>query len=244
MGKVYRKIRFAAIYIFAFCLMAVGNMHYVDVKGDSFGNIFVFAGFNEKKPLPIRPEKSIYGRRYHLRGLTSKGAGIYGNEENNRAAGYVLSAIEEAGIDSAMTDYDKVAAINQYLCEKLSYAEYAAVEGYPYEKNWLPFTDYCLLSNTAVCAGYAEAFQSMCCTLGIECWYVTGNISPEGKLSDALSTALFVMGAKEAETYWRKQGGFDMILISDEGEILLTEGIEKYFLLGEGQNLKIRVLVK
>lgn len=69
-------------------------------------------------------------------------------------------------------------------------------------------------------------------------------ISPEGKLSDALSTALFVMGAKEAETYWRKQGGFDMILISDEGEILLTEGIEKYFSLGEGQNLKIRVLVK
>lgn len=42
---------------------------------------------------------------------------------------YVLSAIEEAGIDSAMTDYDKVAAINQYLCEKLGYAEYVAVQG-------------------------------------------------------------------------------------------------------------------
>lgn len=175
-GKVYRKIRFAAIYIFAFCLMVGGIMYYVDVKGDSFGNIFVFAGFKEKKPLLIRTEKPIYGRRYHLRGLTSKGAGIYGNEEYNRAVGYVLSAIEEAGIDNTMTDYDKVAAINQYLCEKLSYAEYAAVEGYPYEKNWLPFTDYCLLSNTAVCAGYAEAFQSMCCTLGIECWYVTGNV--------------------------------------------------------------------
>ena len=52
-GKVYRKIRFEAIYIFAFCLMVGGIMHYVDVKGDSFGNIFVLAGFKEKKALPI-----------------------------------------------------------------------------------------------------------------------------------------------------------------------------------------------
>lgn len=60
-------------------------------------------------------------------------------------------------------------------------------------------------------------------------------VSPEGKLSDALSTALFVMGPERAEQYWREQGGFEMLLITDQNEVLITEGIADRFSLNEGR---------
>ena len=131
----------------------------------------------EEKPiLPVAAEKELFGRQYTLIEKTSGGAGIYANTENDRARNYVVAALEEAGIDNTMIDFDKVKAINDYLCEKLEYAEYVAEEGFDYKDDWLPFTDYCLLSDSAVCAGYAEAFQSMCIACGIECYYVTGYI--------------------------------------------------------------------
>ena len=67
-------------------------------------------------------------------------------------------------------------------------------------------------------------------------------IGKEGRLCDALSTALFVMGDEKAETYWRETGGFDMLLVTDENEILLTEGIADRFSLGDGRTETIRVL--
>ncbi|MBR4211158.1 MAG: FAD:protein FMN transferase [Oscillibacter sp.] len=50
-------------------------------------------------------------------------------------------------------------------------------------------------------------------------------IADDGALCDALSTALFVMGAEKAERFWRSYGGFDMILITDDGETIVTPGL-------------------
>ena len=50
-------------------------------------------------------------------------------------------------------------------------------------------------------------------------------IADDGALCDALSTALFVMGAEKAERFWRNHPDFDMALITDDGEILLTPGL-------------------
>lgn len=69
-------------------------------------------------------------------------------------------------------------------------------------------------------------------------------IGAEGRMCDALSTALFVMGSENAEEYWRENGGFDMLLITDENEIILTEGIADQFELSEGRSETIRVLEK
>lgn len=69
-------------------------------------------------------------------------------------------------------------------------------------------------------------------------------IGKEGRLCDALSTALFVMGAEKAEAYWRENGGFDMLLATDENEIVLTEGIADKFSLSDGRTETIRVLKK
>ena len=54
-------------------------------------------------------------------------------------------------------------------------------------------------------------------------------IGEDGLLCDALSTALFVMGLERAEEYRRTNGGFEMILVSSEGRIFLTEGIADRF---------------
>lgn len=68
-------------------------------------------------------------------------------------------------------------------------------------------------------------------------------ISGEGKLCDALSTALFVMGLEGAEDYWRQRRDFDMILITEDGNIYVTEGIRNRFTLqGEYREMTVDVV--
>lgn len=67
-------------------------------------------------------------------------------------------------------------------------------------------------------------------------------IGKEGKLCDALSTSLFVMGAEKAEDYWRENKDFDMLLVTDNSEVILTPGIAEQFSLAEGRTETIRVL--
>jgi thiamine biosynthesis lipoprotein len=51
-----------------------------------------------------------------------------------------------------------------------------------------------------------------------------------GAMCDAFSTALFVMGEKKAIEFWRSGGySFDMILVTDDGRILVTDGIASNF---------------
>nr|WP_326185245.1 FAD:protein FMN transferase [uncultured Oscillibacter sp.] len=54
-------------------------------------------------------------------------------------------------------------------------------------------------------------------------------VAPEGKLCDALSTALFVMGPEEAVQFWRDRQDFEMLLVDETGGIYLTEGLESTF---------------
>nr|WP_317282763.1 FAD:protein FMN transferase [uncultured Sellimonas sp.] len=60
-------------------------------------------------------------------------------------------------------------------------------------------------------------------------------ISPESKVCDALSTAVFVMGLEKAEKFWREHQNldFDMLLMTDEKEIYITENLKKDFKLEE-----------
>lgn len=68
-------------------------------------------------------------------------------------------------------------------------------------------------------------------------------IAPEGKLCDALSTSLFVMGCDKAAEYWREYQDFEMILITEDGEIHLTEGIkDKFTLESDYSDRKVNVI--
>lgn len=59
-------------------------------------------------------------------------------------------------------------------------------------------------------------------------------VAKDGKLCDALSTSLFVMGTDGAIEYWREHPTFEMILITQDHQVLVTEGLEGQFTLEEG----------
>lgn len=55
-------------------------------------------------------------------------------------------------------------------------------------------------------------------------------ISEDGMLADALSTSLYLMGREEAVSYWERYGEeFEMVLVTEKREILVTEGICEEF---------------
>ena len=54
-------------------------------------------------------------------------------------------------------------------------------------------------------------------------------VCDNGMTADALSTALFVLGEDKAIEYWRDYGGFAAVLITDDGRMLVTEGLRYSF---------------
>lgn len=66
-------------------------------------------------------------------------------------------------------------------------------------------------------------------------------ISPDGTLCDALSTAVFVLGEERAEELHREIGGFDMLLITKSGEVIVTQGAADRFKLNDS-SLKLKVI--
>lgn len=56
-------------------------------------------------------------------------------------------------------------------------------------------------------------------------------VSDSGLLSDALSTTLFILGPDEGADFWRSRQDFDMILVQDSGDVLITPGLADSFSL-------------
>ena len=67
-------------------------------------------------------------------------------------------------------------------------------------------------------------------------------ISDSGFQSDALSTALFVMGRENAERYWKDKGGFEFILLDDNEGLWLTKGAAERFRLADGYDFPIHTI--
>ena len=55
-------------------------------------------------------------------------------------------------------------------------------------------------------------------------------VSSDGTYADGLSTSLFVMGEEKAEAFWREHSDlFQMVLLTDGGELLATDGLKGSF---------------
>ncbi|MGN0395360.1 MAG: transglutaminase domain-containing protein [Coprococcus sp.] len=82
----------------------------------------------------------------------------------------VIKAFIDANITIGMTDFDKEIAVHDFIVKNCAY-------GYPENKDDA-YTAYgVLVSHTAVCDGYAEAFFMFMSCLGIECDIVVGDTS-------------------------------------------------------------------
>ena len=68
-------------------------------------------------------------------------------------------------------------------------------------------------------------------------------VGKEGFRCDSLSTAVFVMGMEEAVQYWRSKGDFDMILVTEENEVYVTENLREKFHLNEAsQGIPVHII--
>ena len=64
-------------------------------------------------------------------------------------------------------------------------------------------------------------------------------VCDDGTMADCLSTAMFVLGENKALNYWRTYGGFEMIMVNKDNEIICTKGLlEKFTLSNDNYKLK------
>lgn len=64
-------------------------------------------------------------------------------------------------------------------------------------------------------------------------------MTPDAFSGDVLSTALFVMGPDAAEEYYHLHGGFELIILMEDGSIRLTPGAEALFTPEGGADITV-----
>lgn len=70
-------------------------------------------------------------------------------------------------------------------------------------------------------------------------------VSDFGYQADALATSLFIMGVDAATEFWRANGGFEVLLVTTDEEIYMTEGLEGSFALSDNyKDLSINIITK
>ena len=63
-------------------------------------------------------------------------------------------------------------------------------------------------------------------------------ICSDGTLADALSTALYTLGESGAVNYYETWGGFDMVLITEDGRIVVSAGVRDSFEVSGGRSVE------
>lgn len=64
-------------------------------------------------------------------------------------------------------------------------------------------------------------------------------VCEDGTLADCLSTAMFVLGESAALKYWRDYGGFDMIMVTNDGHVICTSGLIEVFSLADNSSYAV-----
>lgn len=67
-------------------------------------------------------------------------------------------------------------------------------------------------------------------------------VGSEGVYCDALSTSLFIMGEEKATQFWKENKDFQMILVTENKEVLITPGLQNAFHLTQDAPYTLRVI--
>ena len=152
---------------------------------------------------------------------------------NGAVTGYAVSALRSAGVDSAVIS---MGGCVQTLGKKPDGSNWNIAVMDPNDPT--DYLGYLTVGETAVCSSTStdhsftqrgslyhhiinpengEPSNSGLRSVVIVC--------SDGQLADCLSTALFVRGEREALNYWRTYGGFEMVLITNDWRMIVTDGL-------------------
>ena len=109
-------------------------------------------------------------------------------------------------ITSEMDDFAKVRAVNQYLCDHITY-----------DKNYYTTRDAILLGKGR-CQGYTNAFKNLMNTLGIPTDYIRGYIAGETNTTHAWNRVLINGTYYYVDVTWNDSTGSNSYLLLGEAE--------------------------
>ena len=152
----------------------------------------------------------------------------------------IIEMFREAGVQSALLD---LGGNIQTLGPKTDGSDWRVAVQDPKDPSSGDYLGVVSVSDKAVITsgGYERYFQG---PDGKTYWHIidpsTGRPAENGLISvtiigdkgvycDSLSTSLFIMGREKAADFWRQYKDFDMVLVSDDGEVDVTEGIADKF---------------
>lgn len=91
-----------------------------------------------------------------------------------------LNAIDAAGITNEMGDMEKCVRINNYICAVVTYEECEDFNTPEWAGRGLVNGEYALTTGHGICMDYADAFQTMCSMVGIDCTHINSAMMMHG----------------------------------------------------------------
>ena len=152
---------------------------------------------------------------------------------NGATAGYAISALRAAGVESA---FISMGGCVQTLGTKPDGSLWNIAIMDPNDPS--DYLGYLSLGETAVCSStstdhsFTQRGSLFHHILNPENGEPSNSglrsvviVCKDGQLADCLSTALFVLGERNALKYWRDHGGFEMVLVTNDWRMIVTEGL-------------------
>ena len=128
-------------------------------------------------------ERHLGPHGYHC-GISYSSQESYINYSVTATAEYYTTAAQEAQVKTAVSnalsglklsgksDYAKVRAINDYICDHVTY-DYTNLNNNAYKLKYSAYA--ALINGTSVCQGYASLFYRMALEAGLDCRVITGD---------------------------------------------------------------------
>ena len=165
----------------------------------------------------------------------------------------LIAMLREAGVQSALLD---LGGNIQTLGSKTDGSDWRVAVQDPKDPSSGDYLGVVAISDKAVITsgGYERYFNG---PDGKTYWHImdpsTGRPAENGLISvtiigdkgvycDSLSTSLFIMGKDKATDFWRQYKDFDMVLVSDDGEVDITEGIADSFELSNTDDYHLNIV--